>query len=205
MRHRLTLAGLLLLAPLSSHGDAIIAMTMKGQPQQLVSDGKITSCGLRVLGVSATNTKEAQYVDFSVNLNAPGWGSVKAGYGGANAGSSILKNTQPKLQPAHITSFWLRAEGKLPTKPEGGKIIPAQSGERYLMYGIDLGAANELLTSIASGEPIQIGIKEARKDASHIFFGQVELTDQEKRQYFGCVKTWSDAILQAESTETVEK
>ena len=192
MQFKLTASSFSLLAvTLSTYAaEPLIPMSMTGQPQITMDQGVPVACGTRIVGIESREIleKEAVWVfDGSFMIRREGYGSLK-GY--------LSRPTQKQAAggqfwtPVAIRNFWFRAPGEVATKSLNGRVIDSDTVGAKL-YASDTVSTLTVQRAILRGEPIQIGIELSRGQDSRIFFGEVVLSEAQKKQISSCIADMS--------------
>jgi hypothetical protein len=165
----------------------------EGQVLMDINQGQVESCGVRVLGAVNRNTnQQIMGVDTSINVAKPGFGMVK-GLVYQGTPDQYSKGDLSRLQ---LESFWFRKPDGLTTVPHKGKYSESPVTERAILYSTSVDPAFGILDAVLERQDIQIGFRLASEPYDRIFFGVVDMTDQEMIQLTQCLADWSKSLLE---------
>ena len=163
------------------------------EPQMQVKDGAIQGCGYRFKSVprSFEGLRSVLVLDTSFNVYAEGLVLLKGG-----AIRVAVKEGSPgQSTNTKIETFWMKAQGEMPTRALGGKVIPAEN-QGYLLYGETMAAVTKLFSALAEGTPLTFGVRVKGEGLDRIYSGVAQLSDQDREQGAQCL---SDLVKQMEN------
>lgn len=179
---------LFLLASLPCFAEVLRPMDFEGQPVILVTDGKISLCGIRFFGVESpvgSDNKNAKIwaSDASVSITSGRAGLVKA-----TALQSTIEKIEKKVDPSvqEISTFWIKTSGSDASYPLDGVTLNGDElGSK--MYPTDGRPVVAIIKSIFEGNPVQLGFRFADSTRDFAFYGKVSLTLQDANQVRSCI------------------
>lgn len=187
------------LAGISSfaQADMLLKGSMQGQPQIMVKNGKTTACGLRIVGGNDINRPDDVMKGFDVSFNI--YDNYLALYKGLASkpisGKDLVerKNINGNVP---LKSFWIKAAKLDASLPIGGKVIPGET-KHSLLYSSDLNLTLNLLKAVLDRQEIKVGIHRAGDPVGNVFYGIVQLTDDDIEQTGKCLGELLDAMNQS--------
>jgi len=187
-----TLSTLLFLTSSPVLSGTLEQASFEGQVQMQIDQGQVISCGVRVLGAVHTNTsKQIMGVDTSVNVAKPGFGMVK----GLVYQGTLDQYAKGDLSRLQLRSFWFRKPDGLTTVPNKGEYLESPETERAILYPTSVDSAFGILDAVLEGQSVQIGFRLVDDPYDRIYFGVVEITDQEMMQLAQCLADWARSML----------
>lgn len=177
--------------------DAFIQATVTMQ----VQEGRLNACGYRFNSVSASaGPGQVTMIDSSVSLYAKGIVLLKAGALQSTI-SADGKASKPVVRP--IQSFWLKARGDNPTKPEAGTVMPSDSPKGYLLYAIGLDSFGPLVRAVTQGEQLLIAARLAGSGIDTIHSGTVQVSESDAEKVAACMKELLERMRDDLESESV--
>lgn len=158
--------------------------TVLADPQMQVKAGALEGCGfrLRLMPQLTAVQRSVVLLDASFNLYSGGMGLLKAG--AMEVPISGGKPGKPLNRP--IESFWIKAQGKDPTSPLGGKVLPAET-KGYLLYGAPLESITSLFEAVWEKAPITVGVRIKGESIDRIYVGPPQLSEADDQQGHECM------------------
>lgn len=185
--HLVTLACCSSLCVMGAEAGPLVPMSFTGQPQLSMERGKPTACGIRVVGIEQPKNEPQNKIwifDGSFMLRQTGYGSLKGYLTHPTESQALDGQVTP---PATLRSFWFRASGSDATQPMNGRVVESAGTVGAKLYASALLPTLRVHEAIMRGESIQIGVGLAQEDFDRIFFGEVMLSDEDKRQLWKCI------------------
>lgn len=167
--------------------DTLLKGNMQGQPQITVKNGKTTACGLRIVGGNDINRPDDVLNGFDVSFNI--YDSYLALYKGLASRPISGKDLVERKKidgNVPLKSFWIKAPKLDASSPIGGKVIPGET-KHSLLYGSDLNQTLKLLNAVLDRQEIKVGIHRAGDTVGNVFYGVVQLTDEDIEQTGKCL------------------
>jgi hypothetical protein len=170
-----------------AHADMLLKGNMQGQPQIMVKNGKTTSCGIRIVGGNEINKPDDVLKGFDVSFNI--YDNYQALYKGLASkpisGQDIIDQKRINGN-VPLKSFWVKAAKQNASAPLSGKVISGET-KHSLLYVSDLIQSLKLLDAILGRQEIKVGIHRAGDPVGSVFYGTVQLTDEEIEQTGNCL------------------
>jgi len=164
----------------------LLPMEFTGEPQISMEKGVPIACGIRILGVEPPTSDASNKLwifDGSFMIRLEGYGGLK-GYLSRPTQAQALSGQVGK--PAQLRSFWFRANGGTVTAPINGRVIDSNTAGAKV-YASDLASVQLVYRAIMRGEAIQVGVELSQGQPDRIFFGQVSISEDQKRQVSSCI------------------
>lgn len=179
---KLAFAFLLAVAATLGYGQNVLEVPMHGQPLIYTDAGKVTGCGMRVVGVDSPSTSAAEFKSFDVSVNID---SRPVGFGKVIGElNSVADPRKSRRQSLH--GVWLRAKHDDPVAPIGDGLRPSPADKGAYLFQAPANATMDLIFSMLKGDPLQVGLRWER-DREAIYLGRPVLPDDEKRQVMECL------------------
>lgn len=179
----------------------MISATISGQALQYMKDGRVSGCGIRMVGIEGVRASGPMVVfDASFNTVLPGLGTVK-GDSQLVTLAQMQAGQSGQMRPRPV-AFWIRAPGSRATQPREGRMIGAITPPEAVMYVTDrLDDVMALFTAVASGKPIQVGIRQRGESVDRVFYGTVTLSDGDRGTVHQCFSDLAAGIERLERSK----
>lgn len=157
-----------------------------GQPMQYMKDGRVSGCGVRLIGlVSPATNNPAIGFDVSFNLDFEGFGFVKGGglrvyYDGTGRAIQERKVIKP-------IKLWIRAPGHAATMPAGGRVFDGQDPPQMIMYATSIDSSAALFLAVSQRRSVQVGVHFLGEATERVFYGVAVLSESESGQLGACI------------------
>lgn len=175
-----------------SYAERIIPLSndsFVGQPVFHLTEGKYSSCGIRIIGLTSpatNNPKELVWVaDASFMITNNGIGLTKALLFHPKSSDVLAVNTN--LPIVEFDSFWLKGEGSSATTPLDGKISKGEN-KGSKIYAISSDSFLGLMNSLGKDSEILIGYKFKNGGEDFALRGKITLSKPELVQFSSCMK-----------------
>lgn len=164
----------------TAHAQNMIPALMNGQVLMNAEGGKVHACGLRLVAMpeSASAGELTELYDVSLNMSKQYGAAVKLS---AQQGRFITG--KPVLKSIRVHGGWIKATGAEPAPPIGGYLTG--DSKDTILYRAEILPMGKIMAAMISGNSAQIAI-ETDKGRPKIYFGKMEITEQEKDQWRSC-------------------
>ena len=182
---------LLVSAPVSA--GQLVEAYMSGAVQQFLTEGRVTSCGLRFTALenfSATSDRSLHVVDGSVLIHTGGHASVKGLLSSATV-AQVLSQQMGMSPNIPLQTFWYKAPSSKATKAILD--VPADTVNAKF-YISEFMPALAVLDAAMSGKPIQIGFLQQDGNTTVILYGGVTISKGDIAQLGQCIGEMVDAL-----------
>lgn len=144
----------------------------------LNKDGRVSSCGVRVVGVQALGSR-GKVFDTSIYLSEKG---IAAG----QITGSTVESLAPGAKQSDVPVFggWFRAVGQPATRPKDGFKNGASPGTKAFIT--DFEPALHFVNDAVSRKPVQIGVSWS-EGADTVYTGPVKIEEGQAKQIYGCL------------------
>jgi len=158
------------------------------QPQIKVnSQGEVTSCGVRVVGIRSTGLTKADTkvdgFDMSINLFGDGQpiGASKVVYLEGKKGDSLASPRSPEAKP--IESFWLRSS-TMPLK-DMGRFVPGET-KHSLIAAHEFLTTFEFILQVMEEQTLKLGLNFSKSSQNMAYSAKIGINEQDRTELAQC-------------------
>lgn len=90
----------------------------------------------------------------------------------------------------------MKAQGKNPTAPNGGKFLPAES-KGHLLYGVPVMSVMDLFEAVWAKVPVTVGARIKGESIDQIYVGTAQVSEADAQQAHECMWQLVDEMKKA--------